>query len=182
MAQQILLGLGCNLGNRAASLRRAVDLLQTRSPSVEGLRCSAVYETPALLREGAPSEWNLPFYNIVVTGQIRCPAMELLAHAKMLEQELGRQQRGVWAPREMDIDILDVAGQEMHNPQLTLPHAAMHLRAFVLMPLCDVFADWCYPGTGRFAGATAKALLALLPEEERMSCRKIGLLQELSHA
>ena len=47
-------------------------------------------------------------------------------------------------PRVMDLDLLLYEGEEMDEPELTLPHPRMEERAFVLSPLCDIMPDKRY--------------------------------------
>ena len=60
----ILLGLGSNIGNRAEYLSQAVALLAAHQVTVT--HASSLVETPALLPEAAPPEWDIPFLNQVI--------------------------------------------------------------------------------------------------------------------
>ena len=53
------------------------------------------------------------------------------------------------AARVLDLDLLDFGGQVHVQTDLTVPHPRMHLRAFVLLPLRDLVADWTHPQTGQ---------------------------------
>lgn len=149
----VVLGLGCNLGKREIMLFRAVMAL----PLTE-VRCSAVYETPALLPEGATMGWNLPFLNMAVYGQTGLAPEALLAELKRIEKELGRKDRGHWGPREIDIDILVMEGVEMATESLTIPHAQLLKRDFALIPLAELMPGWMF-GPVR-ADAIAKELFS----------------------
>ena len=63
-------------------------------------------ESPALLPDDAPQDWNQPFLNLVAECQFDAAPDELLDALKHTERELGRVERGRWAPRPIDIDIL----------------------------------------------------------------------------
>jgi 2-amino-4-hydroxy-6-hydroxymethyldihydropteridine diphosphokinase len=67
----------------------------------------------------------------------------------MLEVELGRAPpRERWGPRIIDLDLL-VVGREIRGTEiLTLPHAGIAERDFVLYPLADVAPDLEVPGLG----------------------------------
>ena len=131
--KRIYLGLGSNLGDRRANLTRAIRRMQAEGLS--NVRLSPVVETPALLPEGAASDWNLPFLNMVVEGEVSCTPLEWLDTTKAIQHELGRTPASRWAPRPMDIDLLDWNGEQLETPALTLPHPQMTRRAFVLAPL-----------------------------------------------
>ncbi|MGI9334139.1 MAG: dihydropteroate synthase [Gammaproteobacteria bacterium] len=131
--KRIYLGLGSNLGDRRANLASAI--CRMRAEGLSNVRLSPVVETPALLPKGAASDWNLPFLNMVVEGEVSCSPYEWLDATKTIQDELGRKPASRWAPRTMDIDLLDWNAERLHSESLTLPHAQLTERAFVLAPL-----------------------------------------------
>ena len=153
----VVLGLGSNCGDRAAHLRRAIRSLrllrlegQTRVQSV-----SRLYESDALLPENAPHSWNRPYLNLGLSIETTVEPPVLLAQMKELEQRLGRRDRGRWAPREIDIDLLTWGNLCMRSEVLTLPHSGLVHRPFVLLPLREVAPDWVHPEMGRTAADLA---------------------------
>ena len=58
-----------------------------------------------------------------------------------IEHQLGRVRRERWGPRTIDLDVLWVGNQTLHDERLTLPHPRIHERAFVLAPLADLAPD-----------------------------------------
>jgi 2-amino-4-hydroxy-6-hydroxymethyldihydropteridine diphosphokinase len=148
-APMILLALGSNLGDRQAALRQAQSGMQ--AVGVWVLRASTVHETPALMPEGAPADWARPYLNQVLQVQTVLAPHDLLRALKLVETALGRQPAERWAPRVIDIDILDCDGLCMADEQLELPHARMHLRHFVMAPLCEIAPDWMHPRLRRRA-------------------------------
>lgn len=150
----VALGLGSNCGARVAHLQAALNALV---PAVlcGKVQVSRILTTPALLKEGAPAEWNQPFYNIAIVGQTALAPEELLAAIKQIEKHLGRQARGVWAPREIDIDILLYSQQTFALKDLQIPHVEMLNRDFVILPLADIAGDWQHPETGKSIAAHA---------------------------
>lgn len=175
--EQVALGLGCNIGDRLVSLQTAVDLLgKGNEAPLQEIRCSTVYESPAMLPEGASEDWNMPFLNMAVVGKTRLPPLELLHQVKQLEQELGRQRRGHWGPREMDIDILLYGQQAMDAPELTIPHPGLFLRDFVIVPLAEVWPGWM-PAGGQYKGISAQELSGRLFAKHTLS--EYGTLEEI---
>ncbi len=131
----VVLALGSNVGSRKNNLEAAVRLL----PIYNG-HCSYIYETRALLPDGAPTWWDMPYLNMVMCGYVNLSPDELLGCIKRVEYTLGRSNTGTWGPRPIDVDILLYDGLSMQSDALTIPHKEMHKRDFVLVPACDVCA------------------------------------------
>ncbi len=114
------------------------------------LRASLIHETPAMLPQHAPVWWDRPYLNQVVLISASPDVWQhpeaLLLKIKAMEKNLGRVERGRWGPREIDIDILAIEGVTHASPTLTIPHAAAHLRRFVLEPLNELWPDCLLAG------------------------------------
>ena len=139
----ILIALGSNMGNRVEQLAQARQMMAAQGMVM--LAQSSLHETPALMPEGAPDSWDMPFLNQVVQVQTTASAHELLAKLKAIEVTLGRAERERWAPREVDLDIIAYNAQVVETAVLHLPHPQMHLRRFVLAPLNEIAPLWQHP-------------------------------------
>jgi 2-amino-4-hydroxy-6-hydroxymethyldihydropteridine diphosphokinase len=128
MGRRVLLGLGSNLGDRRRYLRDAVDSL----PGVT--QVSGVYETDPV---GGPAEQD-KYLNIVVAIESSATPRQLLGMCHRLESAAGRVRGERWGPRQLDIDILWIDGETVHEEDLEVPHPRMWDRRFVLVPLADV--------------------------------------------
>lgn len=137
------LGLGSNLGDRLASLLRAVDGLRRRGVHV--LRSSRVYETEPV---GPPQP---DYLNAVLEVDTDGSARELLEACLAVESELGRERTERWGPRVIDIDVLTYGTEVIDEPGLRVPHPRMHERGFVLVPLLELDPDPALPGGRRAA-------------------------------
>jgi 2-amino-4-hydroxy-6-hydroxymethyldihydropteridine diphosphokinase/dihydropteroate synthase len=142
----VYLGLGSNLGDRRANLSRALASLA--GGGTEVLRVSPVVESPAMLADGAPPEWNVPFLNCVAECRTTEAPDALLDRLKRIERELGRVDRGRWAPREIDVDILLWGAETLATERLRVPHPGLTERAFVLTPLAWLEPLLTIPGKG----------------------------------
>lgn len=139
----VILGLGSNIGDKMTHLNAAIAELST---IIKEVCRSAIYTCPAMLPEGAPREWDISFYNMAIGGECDLPPLELLSEIKNIEQKLGRQDRGRWGPREIDIDILAMGDEVFEWPELCIPHKGLLERDFALLPLADIAPGWRYPG------------------------------------
>ena len=152
----ILLALGSNLGKREKFLTQAIALLELFD--IEVRRISPIHETRALMPEGAPADWNIPFLNQVISVRTHLSPHNLLTCIKDIERELGRKPEARWAPREIDIDIIAYDDVVMVDEDLTLPHPDMDQRRFVLEPLSEIAPEWLHPVLGQTVGELLKLL------------------------
>jgi 2-amino-4-hydroxy-6-hydroxymethyldihydropteridine diphosphokinase len=134
------LGLGSNLGDRSATIERAVAQMREIDPH---LVCSPIYETAPV---GGPQGQGA-YLNAVVRLDSALGPRELLELAQRLETEAGRVRAERWGPRTLDVDILLVDDLVIDEVDLVVPHPRLAERAFVLAPLEDldpdvVPADW----------------------------------------
>jgi 2-amino-4-hydroxy-6-hydroxymethyldihydropteridine diphosphokinase len=143
------IGLGSNIGDKAAACRKAVDLLG-RAGRVS--RVSSFYTTEPV---GYPDQEH--FINAVVELETSLSPLALLAACHVIEDELGRRRLFRWAPRTIDLDILLYGDQVVATDELTIPHPLMADRAFVLVPLNEIAPGTVHP-------VLQKTVAALLEE------------------
>ncbi len=132
--------LGANLGDRAANLHRALELLE-QSPGIEVIRASTFIENPAV---GGPA--NSPaFLNGAAEISTTLRPRTLLDRLLEIEKKLGRVRSEKWSPRTIDLDLLLYGSQIIDEPGLTVPHPLMHERRFVLEPLSEIVPNVVHP-------------------------------------
>ncbi len=139
------IALGANLGDVQATLDAACLALQ----ALPG--CRWVGESPRY--RTAPIESSGPEYlNSVVALDVSDADPQapwaLLAALQAIEQRHGRERPYRNAPRTLDLDILLWGDRVIDDPQLSVPHPRLHLRAFVLRPLLELVPDLVLPGLG----------------------------------
>lgn len=127
------LGLGSNVGDRVRCLRDALDLLQTIGDVV---RQSSIYETEPVGFTHQPL-----FLNMAVALETRLDPEILLSYTQTIEHMLGRERTLPNGPRTIDIDILLYGDAVVSSETLIIPHARLHERAFMLVPLAEI-ASW----------------------------------------
>ncbi len=128
------LSLGANLGERAAALGAARAALAAL-PGTTLRASSRVYETAPQDLVDQPA-----FLNQVVALETTLSPAELLAAAQRIEDEAGRLRDVRFGPRTLDVDILLFQGVESADQELTLPHPRLWQRAFVLVPLAELWS------------------------------------------
>ena len=149
----VALSLGTNLGPRERNLKMATDELKNL---LENVRCSHVYETVPVGYADQPL-----FLNATLVGYTKWSADEILDRILDIELKGGRKRSIVNGPRTIDIDLL-LYGYEMRglfvsqSSRLTVPHARLHERAFVLQPLNELIPEQIHPVLNQTIGELAE--------------------------
>lgn len=136
------IGLGGNLGDRRATLNKAVAAID-RLPRTRVGRRSSFYRSRPMGGISQP-----PFLNAVVRIRTRLPARALLAALQGIERRCGRVRKLRWGPRTLDLDILVYGDTIMDEHGLVIPHPGIPARSFVLYPLREIAANLEIPGMG----------------------------------
>jgi 2-amino-4-hydroxy-6-hydroxymethyldihydropteridine diphosphokinase len=149
------IGIGANLGEPEAAIRRALLLLDA-AVGVDVAAVSALRETDPVGYLEQPR-----FLNGAARVETTLGAQALLAVLLEVECELGRTREGPrFGPRTIDLDLLLYGDELIDEPGLTVPHPRLHERRFALEPLAELDPDLVVPGRGPL-----KALLAELDLE-----------------
>lgn len=151
--REVGFSLGCNMGDRAASLSLAVTWLGL----VDGLSVEAVSRLYRTAPWGGVDQPD--FYNLCVTGQTRLGAHDLLRACKDIENRLGRIPGPRWGQRAMDVDLLFLGDQEVNDLVLIVPHPRIAQRAFVLVPLAEIAPEQ------KIGGLSVSDMVERLPRE-----------------
>lgn len=154
----VYLGLGSNLGDRAAMLQAALEALE--SPRLNVRRVSPIYETEPMDVPG--QHW---FLNLVAEVATDLFPLQLLHCTAKIELQLGRRRVAPKGPRSIDIDILLFGNAVIATPQLEIPHPRFRARRFVLAPLADLAPDLRDP-------VTRKTVRELLGEVRGQAVRR----------
>lgn len=164
--EQVLIGIGGNLGDPEASCREAVELLR-RQPEIVLLKVSSLYRTEPVGKKD--QGW---FVNAVALCETSLDAERFLGVLQEIERKCGRVRRERWGPRTLDLDILGFGDSIVESAELTLPHPRLHERKFVLVPLLEILPQWTHPRLHR----TGRELLADLDNDDGQA---IVLLESL---
>ncbi len=135
------IGLGSNLGDRRAQIKRALESLVEHSVKVE--QVSSLYQTEPVDMPVQP--W---FLNAV--AKVYWPYMphELLGICQSIESQQGRQRGERFSSRTIDLDLLMIGDHQLETPDLTLPHPRLCFRRFVLTPFAEIAPQSVHPQSG----------------------------------
>ncbi|KAA9339129.1 2-amino-4-hydroxy-6-hydroxymethyldihydropteridine diphosphokinase [Hymenobacter busanensis] len=145
--------LGSNLGDRVATLHRALVALAEQAGKIVAV--SSVYETAAWGFEAQPA-----FLNQAVQFSTALSPEALLGACQQVEQEAGREREELWGPRTLDVDILLYDEVVLDQPRLVLPHPRLPNRRFALVPLADLAPNVMHPTLNQ----SVQQLLANCPD------------------
>lgn len=160
--KRAVLCLGTNIGDRLENLKETVDALSLLIDT-ELVKTSEVYETEPF--EVPDEQQN--FYNCCVMLETELPPEMLMGACLGIEAKMGRLRPYKNSPRIIDVDIILIENEIRSDKRLTLPHPRFLERAFVMIPLMDIFPD------GIAFGIDFKSSLSAL---DISGVNKVGLL------
>lgn len=131
----VYLSLGSNLGDRQAYLQQGIQELNDLDS------CKVCEQSKIIETEPYGDVPQDKFLNCVIRMETVLNPQQLLNALHEIESHAGRTRDVHWGPRTLDLDILFYDHMTVNTPQLTIPHADLHNRSFVLEPLCEI-APW----------------------------------------
>lgn len=140
MNNKVYLSIGSNVGDRENNLLSAVEKISCIECTKVEMQ-SSVYETNPV----GYTEQDL-FLNMAVLITTCIEPMHLIKKLQSIEDSLARKRIIKWGPRTIDIDILLYENLKLEKDNLILPHPKMHERAFVLIPLRDIYPEFILEG------------------------------------
>lgn len=159
----ILIALGSNMSGNWGSPRDTLSraLVEMSEHNISILTVSSFIETAPFGVYDQPI-----FLNAVAVIETTLQPQDLLIVLKAIEKRAGRKATKRWGPRVLDLDIIDYNGViSVPSPTdkypLTLPHAGIAERSFVLDPIHEIAPHWVHPITGLTAALTHRQLKGL---------------------
>ncbi|MCX6226479.1 MAG: 2-amino-4-hydroxy-6-hydroxymethyldihydropteridine diphosphokinase [Bacteroidia bacterium] len=148
--QELIIGLGSNLGDRRKNIETAIALIGEKIGLVTAV--STIVET-----EPWGFESKNKFLNCaIMIREEPCPsrscstrASEIIGILQSVESLFGRVRTGVYTDRVIDLDILFYGDVILNEPGLIVPHPGLHERDFILISLMELCPDKVHPVLGR---------------------------------
>jgi len=132
---EVYLSLGSNLGDKAAYLKGAIELLGAQKEIVVGEMSDWILTKPYGVTD------QPVFLNGCVKIRTLLTPEELLDVTQAIEAGAGRERTIHWGPRTLDIDILFYDDEIIGTRRLVVPHPEIEKRLFVLQPMNQI-APW----------------------------------------
>lgn len=152
-ATDVFIGLGSNQADPSAQLAGAVARLAAL-PKTELVAQSPFYRSKPVGPQEQPD-----FVNGAVWLRTELSPLELLDQLQTIEQAHGRKRIQHWGPRTLDLDLLLYGHETIASERLSVPHAELANRDFVLQPLLDL-----EPGLALPDGRTVAQLRQQCPD------------------
>lgn len=160
----IFIALGANLstkryGEPRKCLEASLRFLSSHDVFIE--KRSSWYRTAPIPMSEQP--W---YINGVVQVQYKLSSLELMSLLERTETHFGRIRKEQNEARVLDLDLIDFKGEICNelatdsSPGLEIPHPRLSERAFVLLPLAEISANWRHPLTGRHISTLIKRMPA----------------------
>jgi 2-amino-4-hydroxy-6-hydroxymethyldihydropteridine diphosphokinase len=173
MPNRAFIGIGSNLGDRAANYREAIKRIAD-IPDTRVVRQSSIYETEPV------GELKGAFLNGVVEAETELNAEALMRRLLAIERVMGRKRvrgrkpaRGKYRPRIIDLDLLFFNKEMLDSRALTVPHPRLHERLFVLAPMSELAPALIHPKLNQ----SISEMLAALKSPYRVTLARADLLR-----
>lgn len=138
---RVYIALGSNLLDPLEQINTALEALK-HLPRTQFITCSSFYRTKPL----GPQD-QCDFLNAVAALDTLLPAEQLLDNTQSIErnQKRTRKKDQRWGPRTLDLDIMLYGDQVISTERLTVPHAGLKEREFMLYPLAEIAPNLVFP-------------------------------------
>lgn len=176
MPHRAFIGIGSNLGDRAANYREAIRKIAA-IPDSRIVRQSSIYETEPM---GDVDLLKWPFLNGVIEVETEITAEQMMRRLLAIERAMGRKRvkgrkpaRGRYRPRIIDLDLLFFDKEIVNTPALQIPHPRIQERRFVLAPMAELAPTLIHPKLN----ASISELLVALKSPHRVTLARADLLR-----
>ncbi|MBQ8519114.1 MAG: 2-amino-4-hydroxy-6-hydroxymethyldihydropteridine diphosphokinase [Agathobacter sp.] len=156
----VYLSFGSNMGNPTGHINEAITMLKDPY-AIRNVKISELFVT----KPYGPVEQN-DFVNGCLEMETYMDPEELVTYIHEIEDYFERDRSVRWGPRPIDMDIVFFDDYIYNSKTLTIPHADMENRMFVLEPLSQLCPGRRHPVWGKTVAQLKKELLACGREED----------------
>lgn len=153
----ILIALGANLAGPYGSPEETLKMAMV---TLENAGVQIIAKSSLWITKPVPASDQPLYRNAVVAVRTKRSAEDLLDLLHTIEADFGRVRIQRNEARILDLDLISYNDVVINNEHISVPHPRMHERGFVLVPLCEIDAQWCHPVLQK----SAEELLAMLPD------------------
>lgn len=154
--------LGANIGEPLRQIEAGFAALGAL-PGTRLVAKSSLYRSAPVGYADQPD-----FINAVAMIETALTPHALLDALLDVERAHGRVRDFPNAPRTLDLDIVLYGDLVLHEPGLTIPHARMLERAFVMVPLAEIAPGTLVPGRGLVGELAARLDAGSVAQLQRM--------------
>lgn len=151
----VYLSFGSNIGDSKGYINEAIIMLK-EPYAIRNVECSELFIT----KPYGPVEQN-DFVNGCLEMETYMEPEELVSYIHEIEDYFERDRSIHWGPRPIDLDIVFFDDYVYNSHTLTIPHADMENRMFVLEPLSQLCPGRRHPVWGKTVAQLKAELLAL---------------------
>lgn len=162
-SRKACIALGANIGEPLRQIEAGFTALAAL-PGTRMLARSSLYRSAPVGYADQPD-----FINAVAIIDTSLAPHALLDAILDIERVNGRIREFPNAPRTLDLDIVLYGDCVVHDPGLTIPHARMLERAFVMVPLAEVAPDMTVPGHGTVRELVARVDAGSVAQLQRIT-------------
>lgn len=139
---EVGIGLGSNLGESLSILQSAWRRLGDH-PAIIPLALSPPYRSQPV--EMVSAHWFVNAAALVRTTLTPLALLQVLQTIETLNGRVRSVRATGYRDRTLDLDLLFYDNLVVHSDTLVIPHPRMEQRLFVLIPLCDIAAEYVHP-------------------------------------
>ncbi len=136
---RVYIGVGSNLDEPLIQANQAILALQQHR-QLHDVQASPLFSSKPVGPQDQPD-----YINAVVQASTYLKPHDVLDLLQSIEQDHGRVRKRHWGERTLDLDLILYGNATIRTPRLTVPHAHMHERSFVLYPLQTLAPELILP-------------------------------------
>ena len=137
-----IIALGSNIPFKNKS---PMEIIEAAYNTLANFNIKILKKSNIYLSEAYPNKSDPLFYNSALSIETTLQPIDLLDKILKIEKLFGRERKEKNSPRTLDIDIISYDNLILNEKNIKIPHPALHLRPFVILPIRDLDTNWKHP-------------------------------------